>query len=113
VHDSGSGLQRNEKKKHPLVSCFTWRGQPGPGQGTTKTDLMVGENEGVCDHDILSPARRKDDDFGNVVGREGFDALVHGVGFGFVTVEADDREFLSKQTCQQMFLPVLCFSMFR
>ncbi len=51
---------------------------------------MAGENEGICDHDILSPSRGKDDDFGNVVWGQGFDALVHGVGLGFVAIEADD-----------------------
>jgi len=51
---------------------------------------MIWKDQGIRQHDVFSPSGSEHYDLGDVVGRERLDALVHGVGFGFVAVEADD-----------------------
>ena len=56
--------------------------------------LVVREDERVGNDYVLAAPGGEDYDFGDVVGRQRLDALVYGVGFGLVAVEADDGEFL-------------------
>lgn len=59
------------------------------------TDLMIGKDQGIGNDDVLATSGGEDDNLGNIIWRQGFDALVDGIGFGFVTTEAHDGEFLS------------------
>lgn len=54
--------------------------------------LVIGEDQRVCNHNVLPATGSKDDDLGDIVWRQGFAALVHGVGLVLVAIEAHDRE---------------------
>jgi hypothetical protein len=51
---------------------------------------MIWKDQRIGQHDVFSPSSSKHYDLGDVVGRERLAPLVHGVGLGFVAVEADD-----------------------
>ncbi len=51
---------------------------------------MIWKDQGIRQYDVFSPPSSEYYDLGDVVRCERLDALVHGVGFGFVAVEADD-----------------------
>jgi len=52
--------------------------------------LMIWKDQGIRQYDVFSPPSSEYYDLGDVVRCERLDTLVHGVGFGFVAVEADD-----------------------
>lgn len=66
----------------------------GEKESCCGTDLMIGEDQTICQYDILASASGEDHNLGDVVGRQRFDTFVHGIGLGLVAVEAHDGEFL-------------------
>lgn len=79
---------------------------------TSGRDLVVMEDEGVCNDDVLATGSSEDDDFSYVIGSKGLNSAVDllaahiyvycrfmylridGVSLGLVTTEADNRELL-------------------
>ena len=55
---------------------------------------MIGKDQGIRNHDVLSPSSIEDHNLGNVIGRERLTSFVYSVCLRFVTVESNNREFL-------------------
>lgn len=61
-----------------------------------RTYLMVGKDQRVGKHHVLSPSSSKHHDFCNIIWRERLAPGVYGVGFCFVAVESYNGEFLAR-----------------
>lgn len=64
---------------------------------------MIGENQSISDNDVFPPAGSENDDLGDVVGCQGFNTLVDGIGFGLVTAKSHDGEFLEMWVVREPF----------
>jgi len=50
---------------------------------------MIRKYKRISNNDVLSPTSSENNDFGDVVGCQGFDAFVYGAGFFCVASETD------------------------
>jgi hypothetical protein len=51
---------------------------------------MIREDQRIRQHDILPSSSSKHHNLGNIIWRQRLDTFVHGIGFSFVTTEAND-----------------------
>jgi hypothetical protein len=55
---------------------------------------VVREDQCIRNDNVLPSSGSEDNDLGDILAGQRLNALVDSIGFGLVTVEADDREFL-------------------
>ena len=77
--------------------------QHRPQTTAERTYLMIGENQSISNNDIFPPAGSENDELGDVVGCQGLNTLVDGIGFGLVTAKSHDGEFLETWVVRETF----------
>jgi len=88
VHYGSSSLEETKKS-------VKYQGMEG-----LLTYLVIGEDQRVCQHHILSPPSSEDDNFSNVVRRQRFTTSINSICFRPITAESDNGEFLIGKSVQ-------------